>query len=90
MKISTKPMATLAEIINNLMLSLLVSSINKKLGPGQFIERCNQKLREQLQKLTSDEARNMTFIPWQIMNNEWQRKHDLSKMLMEFDKKLKS
>lgn len=90
MKISTKPMETLGYIISNAQFDLLVSSNRKKLKkPGEFIERCKPELRKQLRKLTSDEARNMIFVPWRVMDDEWQRKHDLSKMLMDFDKRLK-
>ena len=55
--------------------------------PGAVINRMSGEPREALRRLTSDDLARMRVEPWELCDETWARKQEISKLLAAFDQR---
>lgn len=65
-KAPLSPFNALCEVISQAHSAAFNQHINRRYGPGQFIESRPEHIRAGLRKLTSDDLASIRVDPWEI------------------------
>ena len=80
-------MSKATEALENVIHSLMFLG-RRNFGPGQYIGKMNDKVREKLSQLKSEELTNLRSDACVSDSEEVRRKKEVSDMLIKFDKEM--